>query len=208
MHDTALQNGKRFFDTYLTGLGRVRVADVGALDVNGSLRDVCPDGVEYIGVDFVPGNGVDVVLTDPYRMPFDNESLDVVVSSSCFEHSEMFWLLFLEILRVLRPAGIFYLNAPSNGSVHRYPVDCYRFYPDSGNALARWGRRSGYRPAVLECYTSNRLQDVWNDYVCVFLKDETHVAAYPHRIVHSFSDFRNGLVYPDLETFVNFEATV
>jgi SAM-dependent methyltransferase len=70
-----------------------------------------------------------------YKLPFADGSVDVVLSSSCFEHSEFFWLLFLEILRVLRPEGLFYLNAPSNGPFHRYPVDCWRFYPDSGNAL-------------------------------------------------------------------------
>ena len=30
---------------------------------------------------------------------------------------------------------LFYLNAPSNGEFHRYPVDCWRFYPDAGGAL-------------------------------------------------------------------------
>ena len=46
------------------------------------------------------------MLTDPYHLPFESNSLDVVVSSSCFEHSEMFWLLFLEIMRVLKPEGL------------------------------------------------------------------------------------------------------
>ena len=31
---------------------------------------------------------------------------------------------------MLRPAGLFYLNAPSNGDFHRYPVDCWRIMPD------------------------------------------------------------------------------
>ena len=202
MHDTALLNGKRFFETYVAPLGRVTVVDIGAQNVNGSLRDACPEGVNYIGVDFVAGRGVDVVLDDPYRLPFEDESVDVVVSSSCFEHSEMFWVLFLEILRVLKPAGTFYLNAPANGAFHRYPVDCYRFYPDSGNALAKWGRRNGYRPVVLESYTSKRLVDLWNDFVCVFVKDESCVSRHPRRILDSFADFTNGVVHPNPETFI------
>ena len=86
-----------------------------------------------------------MVLDDPYTLPFADESVDIVVSTSCLEHSEMFWLSFLEMLRVLRPTGLLYLNVSSNGNFHRYPVDCWRFYPDSGVAMVCWARRNGCR---------------------------------------------------------------
>jgi len=41
-----------------------------------------------------------------------------------FEHDVMFWESFLELVRVLRPGGLLYLNAPSNTAFHRYPLDC------------------------------------------------------------------------------------
>src|SRR5258708_8610540 len=110
MHLTAMSNATLFFDTYVSQLGHVSLVDVGALDVNGSLREVCPSNAKYTGVDCASGKGVDVVLADPYSLPFENNSVDVAVSSSCFEHSEMFWVLFLEILRILKPSGLFYLN--------------------------------------------------------------------------------------------------
>jgi SAM-dependent methyltransferase len=194
MHPTAMSNGKLFFDTYVSQLGQASVVDVGAQDVNGSLREVCPQGARYIGVDFVNGKGVDVVLTDPYTLPFENNSMDVIVSSSCFEHSEMFWILFLEILRILKPSGLFYLNAPSNGFIHRYPVDCWRFYPDCGYALVNWARRSGINAVLLESYISYQDRDVWNDFVAVFVKDAKSVYLYPNRILHKFKDFYDGTV--------------
>ena len=80
-----------------------------------------------------------MVLDDPYHLPLASESVDVVVSSSRFEHVEFFWLMFNEVLRVFKPDGLFYLNAPSNGEFHRYPVDCWRFYPDAAQALVNWG---------------------------------------------------------------------
>jgi SAM-dependent methyltransferase len=137
-------------------------------------------------------------------MPFETASADVIVSSSCFEHSEMFWVLFLEILRILKPSGLFYLNVPSNGAFHRYPVDCWRFYPDSGNALVKWARLNGLRPTILESYTSNHEIENWRDYVCVFVNDEANAARYPKRIVQTFTGFTNGLAYPDLTNFLNF----
>lgn len=192
MHDSALANGKRFFDAYISHLSSPTVIDIGAQDVNGSLKQVTPKNAKYIGVDFVAGNGVDVVLDDPYKLPFESNSIDAVVSSSCFEHSEMFWVSYLEILRVMKPDGIFFLSVPSNGPVHRFPVDCWRFYPDSGHALVTWANLNSLKPAVLESYISNQMLECWNDYVCVFVKDKDFVSAHPHRILDHFTDFTNG----------------
>jgi SAM-dependent methyltransferase len=194
MHSTAMANAKRFFDTYLSQ-GHVTIVEVGAQDVNGSLREVAPADCKYIGVDFQPAKGVDVVLTDPYLLPFEDSSVDAVVSSSCLEHSEMFWLVFLEMLRILKPTGLCYLNVPANGAYHRYPVDCWRFYPDSGRALAAWARRNNINAVLLESYTSRQRDDVWNDFVAVFLKEETNLNRFPNRITERFDDFDNGLVY-------------
>ena len=196
MHASAMNNGKLFFDTYVKKLGEVTVVDIGAQDVNGSLRQVCPSNAKYIGVDFAKARGVDVVLDDPYKLPFEDNSIDVIVSSSCFEHSEMFWLLFLEIVRILKPEGLFYLNAPSFCGFHRYPVDCYRFFPDSGNALAKWGSRNGFNTIVLEHYT------MVSDYVCIFLKDLRCLENHPNRIIHSIREYSCGGMHPNLDTFI------
>jgi SAM-dependent methyltransferase len=194
MHPTALSNGKVFFDTYVAERGAATVIDLGSQDVNGSLRDVCPANAHYIGVDFAQAKNVDVVLTDPYALPFETGSVDIVVSSSCFEHSEMFWLVFNEILRVLKPNGLFYLNAPSNGAFHRYPVDCWRFYPDCGNALVSWAKRCGLSPALLESFTTRQHNDIWNDFVAVFVRDAEHAAEHPRRMLSSLHAFDNGFV--------------
>jgi len=177
MHASALKYGKLFFDSYCLNLTDIIVVDIGAQNVNGSLRDVCPSSFKYVGVDFVGGNGVDVVLDDPYKLPFENDSLDVVVCSSVFEHSDFFWVLFLEIIRSLKPDGLFYLNVPSNGSFHQYPVDCWRFYPDSGHALVAWGKREGYPLTLLESFIGEQSEgqiecnEAWYDFVAVFVKN-------------------------------------
>lgn len=198
MHVTARSNCQSFFEAYaesFTSNQNVRVIEIGSQDINGTLRDVSPTSFEYIGVDFVAGKGVDVILDDPYKLPFDSGYADIVLSSSCFEHSEMFWIVFLEILRVLKPKGLFYLNVPSNGTFHRYPADCWRFYPDSGRALVTWAKRNGINAALLESYTSAQVEDVWNDFVAVFTKDEKFVSEFPKRILDSKEDVYNGLVF-------------
>lgn len=199
MHPTAMINAMEFFKAYLKpehpGYFVVEIGSQVVPTVRGSLRDICPANTEYIGVDFASGNNVDVVLSDPYTLPFADGSVDVCMASSVFEHSEMFWVLFLEILRILRPEGLFYLNVPSNGWFHRYPVDCWRFYPDSGNGLVNWARRNGLNPALLESYVSLQAGDVWNDFVAVFLKDADQISSYPRRIVDTYKQFYNGCVH-------------
>lgn len=204
MHKSALTYARHFFDTYASHLPELRVMDLGALDVNGSLRDVAPTNISYVGVDFAEGKGVDVILKDAYALPFEDQSFDACVSSSCFEHADFFWLTFNEVMRVLKPHGLFYVNAPANGIFHRYPVDCWRFYPDAAGALARWGRRSGYDPMVLECFWGKQGGDGWNDYVAVFVKDRSEAKRFPKRIVNSLREFTNGIV-DEGEKVLNFD---
>jgi SAM-dependent methyltransferase len=202
MHDTAMEYGELFFRKYLGSGTKLKVVDIGAQDVNGSLRDFAKPNHDYVGVDFVEGQGVDVIITDPYALPFADGSVDAAVCSSCFEHSEFFWLLFNEILRILRPSGVLYLNVPSNGAFHRYPVDCWRFYPDSGIALQNWARRSGYQTAMLESFTGVQKESMWNDFVAVFVKDEKHAKDHPNRITDGSTAFTNGLQYGNAD-FIN-----
>jgi SAM-dependent methyltransferase len=199
MHHTAMENGSRFFNTYMTAIDAATVVDVGAQNINGSLREICPSRFQYIGVDFTPGSGVDIIMEDPYKLPLEDASADVVVSTSCFEHSELFWILYLEIIRVLKAEGLFYLNAPSNGPYHRFPVDCWRFYPDCAVALVHWARRQGFRPSVLESYVSDPSMihqsfEPYQDLVSVFVKDEQFADRHPARILDSYSGFTNGFV--------------
>jgi predicted SAM-dependent methyltransferase len=86
MHQSAMNNGKIFFDTYVERLGAVTVVDIGAQDVNGSLRQVCSSNAKYVGVDLAQARGIDIVLDDPYKLQFQDSSVDVIVSSPCFEH--------------------------------------------------------------------------------------------------------------------------
>lgn len=191
-----------FYKTYYENVPNnsdIKIVEVGSCGVHQHLRSLAPKQARYIGTDLIQGPGVDILCDDPYILPFEDQSVDIVISSSCFEHSEMFWLTYLEIIRILKPHGLFYLNVPSNGYFHRYPVDCWRFYPDSGNALVSWAKRNNYNSALLESYVSeryfNNLDEVWEDYVAIFVKDKSFVHNYPKRILSSIKNFRNGITY-------------
>jgi SAM-dependent methyltransferase len=169
MHDTAYELGKAFFSLYARP-SMTSVIDVGSMDINGTLRECRPIGTEYTGVDIAAGKGVDVVIESTWRLPFENERFDLAVSSSCFEHDPMFWVTFLEMMRVVKPGGYAYLNVPSNGKYHAHPLDCWRFYPDSGLALEQWARHSGTEVRLIESFIADRRRFEWNDCVLIFAK--------------------------------------
>ena len=172
MHTTAYDTGRLFFQTYAQPHHNTCL-DVGSYDVNGSLRSLAPPHIKYVGVDMAAGPGVDIVLQDPHRLPFADNWFDLIVSSSCFEHDDMFWLSFLECLRVLKPQGLLYVSAPSNGKYHAHPKDNWRFYPDSGQALMNWAHKQGINAFLVESFlTRQRAEGQWNDFVMIFSKGD------------------------------------
>lgn len=112
-----------------------RVLEVGSLNVNGTVRELF--GSDYIGVDMRDGPGVDMVA-EAHKLPFEDESFDVVISTEMLEHDAQFWLSLPEMGRVLRPAGgVLILTTRSNGfPEHGFPEDYWRFMPNSVGLLA------------------------------------------------------------------------
>jgi SAM-dependent methyltransferase len=149
------------------------ILDLGSLDVNGSYRLYFADlPWTYCGIDMAAGKNVDVALQEPYHWrEIKSCSADVVISGQAFEHIDFFWMTMLEIARVLKPGGICCLIAPSGGPEHRYPVDCWRFYPDGFKALARFASLD-----ILEVYSQNGTtgysdgSDLWQDTVLICRK--------------------------------------
>ena len=169
MHDTAYEHGRRFFALYWQEHFR-DVVELGSQDVNGSLRDHAPAAASYQGLDTAPGPGVDRVVTPGAPLPLPDACADVVVTSSALEHDPCFWETFLDLVRLLRPGGLLYINAPSNHAFHRYPVDCWRFYPDAGTALVAWSRRRGTEVELVESFIARPAAEGWSDFVAVFRK--------------------------------------
>jgi SAM-dependent methyltransferase len=170
MHASSFENMQRCVEKYAPSAaeldGPLRVVELGSADVNGSYRSLfAGQAVTYVGVDIEAAPGVDLVARDPYHLPLPDQDADIVLSGQALEHSEFFWLAFREMVRILRPNGYAFLIVPSAGPIHRYPVDCYRFYPDSMAALAKYAGC-----CLVECWHDDR--GPWNDIVAVFSREQ------------------------------------
>lgn len=171
MHESSHDTMRAFVRTHLAAArGReLHILDFGSQIVTGqslSYTDLIDDPAwHYRGLDIAEGVNVDVVVGDAYDWgEIESNSIDLVISGQALEHVEYFWASMFEIVRILKPGGITAIIAPSSGFEHRYPVDCWRFYRDGFDALARYVQCD-----VVDAYTDWDHGD-WADSILVAQK--------------------------------------
>lgn len=197
MHKSSMDKMAWFVDEYLADYKGIdtEILDLGSYDVNGSYKTFLDDPAwHYQGVDMEDGKNVDLVLQTPYFWKeIKAKSKNVIISGQAFEHVEFFWILIDEIVRVLKPGGLICIIAPSRGYEHRYPVDCWRFYPDAFRALARY---AGLELLHVETqwerkgYTVDDSDD-WGDTIAVMRRPEN--TAFKFRVLLAIRRFINKL---------------
>lgn len=142
MHVSSFLRMKWFKNDFLNSFQseKLKILDIGSCDVNGSYKPLFQEeNWEYFGLDIQKGSNVDIIVKDIYNwIEISSEDFDVIISGQAFEHIDFFWLTMSEIQRVLKVGGLCCIIAPSSGSEHKYPVDCYRFYEDGMKALANY----------------------------------------------------------------------
>lgn len=105
-----------------------RVLDIGAgLGADLQLAKEASPNAELHAIEVYPpyqetlrSQGVQVCALDLEKdpMPFEDESMDIVIANQILEHvKEVFWI-FHEISRILRPGGHFILGVPNLASLH------------------------------------------------------------------------------------------
>jgi SAM-dependent methyltransferase len=176
MHHSAYVNAEKFYHKYCEkNIENKKILDVGSYDVNGTMKPIFEKG-QYVGLDMEAGPNVDIVGVS-HDIPFEKDEFDIVISSSCFEHDDMFWISFQEMCRVLKPGGYMYVQAPSNGPYHGWPGDNWRFYIDSWKALEKWGKKLGFDIELVEHYIDDTTPHhpnegfrLWNDSIGIYRK--------------------------------------
>lgn len=89
------------------------VLDIGSLDVNGNNKYLFKR-CDYIGLDVGEGPNVDVVSPGHlYNAP--DESFDTVISTEVFEHDMFYRETIQNIIRMLKPGGVFVFTCASTG---------------------------------------------------------------------------------------------
>lgn len=76
--------------------------------------------------------------------------------------------------RVLKPGGLLCLIFPSSGAVHRYPFDCWRFYPDSAQAITQFAGLELLEADTEQSGFRKRVQTDWKETFVIARKTSAH----------------------------------
>ena len=109
-----------------------RVLELGSRVINTSIRPAFEGCGEYIGLDMISGEGVDVVMDSDQLASTDLGQFDCIVATSFFEHDRHFWKSLEGVRARIASGGWFVLTVPFlEWGVHDYPGDYYRYTPQA-----------------------------------------------------------------------------
>jgi hypothetical protein len=117
----------------------VRPAEGRALIVGSRIYQSKPDRralyAEALGVDMLPGDGVDMVLDLEEPIPEGVGQFAHIECISVLEHSKRPWKLAENLQNLLVPRGTIHVQVPFVWRYHAYDHDYYRFTMDGVKAL-------------------------------------------------------------------------
>lgn len=130
------------FVTLVNGLRRPRILELGTkrskLNIKkGTIhKDQFRGYGKYVGTDVEAGMDVDVIA-DAHKLSevLGEESFDVIISCSTFEHFKYPQLAAHEIMKTLRVGGLLFIQTHQAFPLHAYPYDYCRFSKEALEAL-------------------------------------------------------------------------
>jgi len=151
-------NLKSKYPQYFVNL---KVLDVGSLDINGNNK-VLFDNCEYSGLDIGPGLNVDIV-SKAHEFKADDHSYDVIISTECFEHDMYYSESINNIIRMLKPQGMFIFTCATTGRAEHGTL---RTSPQAAPLLNNYDEWNNYYKNLTESDIRNvcNLDEKFTDY--------------------------------------------
>jgi SAM-dependent methyltransferase len=99
------------------------VCELGGRDVNGTARVLYPYVPLYVGVDLLPGQGVDVVADARDWRPPSWLRFDLVICTEVLEHTPEPWRICETAFEILKPGGAFVVTCAGHARKPHSGID-------------------------------------------------------------------------------------
>jgi len=109
----------------LASLRPGKVLEIGAMDVNGVVRELLNGHHEYTGLDRMDGPGVDVVAEAAAFI--ETGEWDAILAFDVLEHDPRWWDTAAAMARGLRAGGTAIVTVPDIGYPRHHDPDYYRW---------------------------------------------------------------------------------
>ncbi len=172
MHQASMRLMKAFLEKYGLKDDEV-IVDVGALDINGSYKELMGTS-EYWGTDIRPGKNVDFLIEDEMWKAMEGK-VTAIICGQTLEHVKDPVLLMRQCHKLLKPGGIACFIVPTCGNPHYHP----KFYGNYTIERMESILKEADCFEVLEMYldegpnTQGRVTVYLHDLFCVVLKCQT-----------------------------------
>lgn len=124
----------RQFQALLTSGGRA--LEIGSRARSGnSYRSLFPPNVEYVGMDVLMGENVDVVGDAHHLSRCVDGKFNFIFSIAVFEHLLMPWKVALEMNKIMYMGGHALIISHAAWPIHEEPWDFWRYSKDSWNGI-------------------------------------------------------------------------
>lgn len=111
MHTEVMDFVKEVKSKYPHFFTGTRVLEVGSQIINGTVRTLFKDPVEYVGLDLAPGHGVDIVR---HASAYERKGhFDVVISTEALEHDRNWRKTLWSMYKNLHPGGLMVVTCAS-----------------------------------------------------------------------------------------------
>lgn len=134
-HPQQLQFVKSITRSLTDDFRSLKVIEIGAYDVNGSIRQFFHNA-DYVGIDLIDGPGVDLVCEGD-KVDHEDNTYDIAISCECFEHNPNWADTFLNMHRMTKEGGVVLFTCATTG---RDEHGTTRTSPESspGTQAFRW----------------------------------------------------------------------
>jgi len=118
-----------------------KVLDIGSFDVNGN-EEFLFKNCDFIGLDIGEGEGVNVVCpAQEYDAP--DKIFDTIISCECWEHNPYYRESIQNVVRMLKPGGLFFFTCattgrPVHGTVTQDRIDIENMKTLQGTDIVEW----------------------------------------------------------------------
>lgn len=85
-----------------------------------------------IDIEYIPEEKNIIANAENLKGVIENESQDLVIAIELLEHTESFWKVLNEMIRICKKEGYLFITVPSfNFPKHEYPIDLWRIGPQT-----------------------------------------------------------------------------